>query len=190
MEKQANDTKVKKSSKRNWIILAVVVFLFIGLLGSGVESETPTTSQTTTEEPKSNEPTIAKIGQPAKDGAFEFTVKGISCNNASVGTNEYMTKQAQGQYCLLTVSVKNVGDKAQSLFSANQKLLNDSKQEFSADDVATMYASPNSSSWYSNINPGNTVEGTIVFDLPKDQTPVKAVLKDSAFSGGVEVSLQ
>jgi hypothetical protein len=34
------------------------------------------------------------------------------------------------------------------------------------------------------------VTGDIIFDIPKDQTPVTAELHDSAFSGGVKVSLQ
>jgi hypothetical protein len=77
------------------------------------------------------------------------------------------------------------------LFSSNQKLLNADGKQYSADDTATMYASSDGSgSWYNNINPGNSVEGTIVFDIPKDQTPVTAELHDSAFSGGVKVNLQ
>jgi len=40
-------------------------------------------------------------------------------------------------------------------------------------------------------NPGNTVRAVILFDLPKGDRAVKAELElhDSAFSGGVTVSL-
>ena len=85
--------------------------------------------------------------------------------------------------------VKNIGDEAQSLLSSNQYLLNDAGQKYSADDTATMYNSPNGTTWYNNINPGNSVEGAIVFDVPKDVTPTIAQLHDSAFSNGVQVSL-
>ncbi len=87
------------------------------------------------------------------------------------------------------VKVTNIGDGAQSLFSSNQYLLNAQGQRYSADDMATMYASPNSSSWYSDVNPGNSVEGIIVFDIPKDQIPVTAQLHDDAFSSGVKINL-
>jgi hypothetical protein len=56
--------------------------------------------------------------------------------------------------------------------------------------MATIYNSPNGTSWYDNINPGNKVEGAILFDLPKDQTPTTAELHDSAFSSGVKITLQ
>ncbi len=73
---------------------------------------------------------------------------------------------------------------------ANQKLFNAASQEYSADDTATMYNSTDTAStWYNDINPGNSVSGVIVFDLPKDQTPVSAELHDSAFSNGVKVNL-
>lgn len=104
-----------------------------------------------------------------------------------------MTKTAQGQYCLLSVSVKNIGNEAQTLSSSEQFLFNASNQKYSADDTATLYAAPSDSagsSWFNNINPGNTVEGVIVFDLPKDQKPVSAELHDSGLSNGVKVNLQ
>jgi len=72
----------------------------------------------------------------------------------------------------------------------DQKLLNASNVEYSADSVATLYNSNNSDVFVNEINPGNTVEGTIVYDIPKDQTPVTAELHDSSFSNGVKVTLQ
>ena len=79
----------------------------------------------------------------------------------------------------------------QSLFSDNQYLFNASGQKYSADSTATTYAAPeDSDTWYSEINPGNSVEGAIVFDIPKDQTPTSAELHDSAFSDGIKVNLK
>ncbi|MPY81264.1 MAG: DUF4352 domain-containing protein [Actinophytocola sp.] len=39
------------------------------------------------------------------------------------------------------------------------------------------------------VNPGNSVKGIVVFDIPKNVEPVELVLTDSMFSGGVTVSL-
>ncbi len=39
------------------------------------------------------------------------------------------------------------------------------------------------------INPGNQVNGIIVFDVPKDVQPTRIELHDSLFSGGVTVPL-
>ncbi len=39
------------------------------------------------------------------------------------------------------------------------------------------------------INPGNTVKGMLVFDMPKDAKPTSIELHDSPFSGGVTLRL-
>jgi len=182
-----------KETKKNWfarhkfltVVLAIVV---IGIVVMSSSSSDKTGTDNTAKTDK--KVTTAKIGEPARDGKFEFTVKGLECGKASVGSNQYLTKTAQGQYCLLSVTVKNIGNEKQSLFSANQKLLDVSNKEYSADDTATIYAAPEGSSWFSDINPGNTVEGSIVFDVPKDVTPTTAQLHDSSLSGGVKVTLQ
>jgi len=173
-------------------VIGVIVLLAIigGAAGGGSDTNTAKSNDSKTETSKADDKaTVAKIGEAANDGKFEFVVKGIECGKTSVG-GQYLTKTPQGQYCLLSVTVKNIGDEAQSLFSSNQKLFNAQGQQYAADDTATAYAAPEGSTWYSNINPGNSVDGTIVFDLPKDQAPVSAELHDSSMSGGVKVNLQ
>lgn len=174
-------------------VLGVIVSIVSGgsstsTTQSGQNQETPAKQQASQDKP-SEAAQLPKIGQPARDGKFEFTVTGITCGQPNVGSG-YSTKTAQGQFCLLNVTVKNIGNEPQSLLADNQYLFNAAGQKYSADSSATMYAAPSSSTWYSEINPGNTVSGTIVFDLPKDQTPVTAQLYDSMFSGGVKVNLQ
>lgn len=175
--------------KRHKILTGIILFIvLVAVVGGSSDTKTKTATDTKKTETKKVE--TIKIGQAANDGKFEFTVKSLECGKPSVGTNQYLTKTAQGQYCLLNVTVKNIGDEKQSLFSANQILLDGANKEYSADDTATMYAAPDGSSWFSDINPGNSVDGSIVFDVPKDVTPTVAELHDSSFSGGVKVSLQ
>lgn len=179
--------------KKHKILTVILAFVIIAVIasaaGGGSKSGTGRTKTDSTAKTTDKAATTAKIGEAARDGKFEFVVKGLQCGVMSVGDNPYLTKTPQGQFCLLDVSVKNIGNEKQSLFSSNQKLLNGSV-EYSADDTATIYAAPNSSSWYSDINPGNSVEGKIVFDVPKDVTPIVAELHDSSLSGGVKVTLQ
>lgn len=178
--------------KKHKVLSIIGVIMLLGIItsaGSGKKKNTSTDKNLSTNS-KQDKVKDIKVGQPANDGKFEFTINSVECGKASVGSNPYLTKTAQGQYCLLNVSVKNIGDQAQSLFSSNQYLLNSNGQKYSADDMATIYNSPNGTSWYDNINPGNKVEGAILFDLPKDQTPTTAELHDSAFSSGVKITLQ
>lgn len=177
------------------ILLFFQFLIFVSLVNGAKNVSTNTSSNNGSQQSNSSSNSkpaeVAKIGQAVRDGKFEFTVTGFSCGQTSVGTNQYLTKQAQGQFCMLNLSIKNIGDQAQSLFSGNQKLLNGTTQ-YSADDQATMYAEPSgtSTTWFNDINPGNSVSGTIVFDVPKGVTPNQAELHDSSFSGGVKVNLQ
>ncbi len=185
----------KKGSwfKRHKILTVFLVIIGLGIVvsvsGSGKNSSGD--NQPPGQSNSQSAQTTAKIGESARDGKFEFTVKGIKCNEPSVTDNSgYFTKTAQGQYCLLTLSVKNIGDQQQYFSQGDQKLLNVSGQQFSVDTSATLTKSNNADIWLAQINPGNSVEGTLVFDLPKDQAPVAAQLHDSAFSSGIKIDLQ
>jgi len=184
----------KADKKDNWfkrhkILTAILAIVVIGVIASAAGGGSKDKTNNNSKNTAASSSRTAKIGDSARDGKFEFVVKSLECNVMSVGDNPYLTKTPQGQFCLLDVTVRNIGNEKQSLFSSNQKLLNGSV-EYSADDTATIYAAPNSSSWYSDINPGNSVEGKIVFDIPKDVAPTTAELHDSAYSGGVKVNLQ
>lgn len=130
----------------------------------------------------------AKIGQPARDGKFEFTVKSSKCGVAKVGTSMIGDK-AQGQFCLITVNVKNIGKEAQTLDGSSQKALAADGTEYSSDTEAGLYANKEASTFFEEINPGNQVTGVFVFDIPKNVKLTKLELHDSMFSGGVTVSL-
>ena len=136
-----------------------------------------------------NQTPAGKIGEPVRDGRFEFTVLSQECGITKVG-NEYLSKTAQGQYCKVNIKVKNIGDKPQSLSSSSQKLFSSDNKEFSTDDSAMIYDNSNSQSvWLNEINPGNEVTGNLIFDMPNGVAPSSIKLFDSAFSGGVIVRL-
>ncbi len=88
--------------------------------------------------PAAPEPAEFRIGQPAADGKFSFVVNGFDCSTTEVGT-QYFGTEAQGQFCIVDVTVSNVGDVPQSFFGDNAKLLNAQGQEFGADSEAAMY---------------------------------------------------
>lgn len=134
------------------------------------------------------EPEAPGIGAPVRDGKFEFTVTGVEAGVAEIG-DEYFGEQAQGQFVLVHLTVSNIGDEAQTLFGDNQTLVDDQGRQHSANTMASIYLDDNDT-FVNEINPGNTVEGTIVFDIPADAVPVSIELHDSAFSGGVSVNLR
>lgn len=186
----------------NWFkkhkVLTVLIAIFVlgGIVaasGGGSDNAAKTSGGSggdTANESKEGE--VAKLNAPVRDGKFEFVAKQLECGKSEVVSPETdaLRKTAQGQYCLMTLSVKNIGNEQQYFSESDQKLLNAEGQQFSPDTTATLYLSNNQNVWLAQINPGNSVEGVLVFDVPADTTITHAQLHDSAFSNGVKVDLQ
>lgn len=193
-------SKDKSEKQGNWfkrhkfltVLLVIVVIVIAATAGKGSEDKNSNNSNGNSSNNNQSSQEEAKIGTAVRDGKFEFVVKSVECGKTEVVHPEVdsLRKTAQGQYCLVALSVKNIGDKQQMFLQSDQKLLNASGQQYSPDDTATLYNSANTDAFLSQINPGNSVEGVIVFDIPADATPTTAQLHDSSFSGGVKVTLQ
>ena len=209
------ESKVKKPFyKRVWfIVLAGLVLIGIGAnMGGGAEKTTAASASgaaasdaaaSDAAAPAAADPVVAEpaaetqaeeedanpgIGEPAADGKFTFVANGVDCSMTEIG-NEYFGTTAQGTFCIVDLTITNTGDKAQSFFGDNAKLFNAEGQEFSADSEAAIYLD-DSSSLYEEINPGNSLQSKVVFDVPAGTTPTAIELHDSMFSGGVTVDLQ
>ena len=131
----------------------------------------------------------AGVGDAVRDGKFQFVVPAAPrCGVARVG-DTYVNQKAQGQFCLVKVTVKNIGDEAQLFDSSSQKAFNSAHQEYSADGGAAIYANSGNETFLNQINPGNSVNGTLVFDIPVGQKLAQLEFHDSPFSGGVTVTL-
>jgi Domain of unknown function (DUF4352) len=123
---------------------------------------------------------------PVRDGKFEFVVESISCGHSHVG-DSIMGDAAQGQFCLVKMSVKNIGNEAQTFDDTSQYAFDASNKKFSADSEADLDI--NSDAWMADINPGNKITGKLAYDIPKGDKIVKMELHDSMFSGGVTVNV-
>ncbi len=128
------------------------------------------------------------IGDAVRDGKFEFVVTDIEAGLESVGA-EFLSEEAQGQFVLVHTTVSNIGDEGQTLYDGDQLLMDTEGRQHSANSMAGLVIEKNDT-FFNEINPGNTVEGVIVFDIPTDAEPASLELHDSGFSGGVTVSLE
>jgi hypothetical protein len=137
---------------------------------------------------KAAQPRAARLGQPVRDGKFEFVVQRVQCGAGSVG-GEYSREKAQGQFCLVTMKVTNIGDEARTLDSSSQYAYDATGRRFDANSGASLAANENDETFINDINPGNAVTGVVVFDIPKNTKLAQLELHDSSFSGGVKVSL-
>ena len=128
------------------------------------------------------------LNQPARDGKFEFTVTRLECGLNQIG-DTLLNKKAQGQFCKVYVTVKNIGNEARTFDASNQYAYNAAGQKYDADGAADLYLGDESKAFLEQINPGNSVNGIVVFDVPKDAKIAKVELHDSSLSGGVVVNV-
>ncbi len=191
MSKDKSDKSWFGRHKALTVVGVLVLLVIIGSAAGGGSKKNTTTANKSSATSTTATAAMPKLNQPANDGKFQFTVTSIKCGQPSVSSADgYITKTAQGQYCLVSVTANNIGDQSQTLDSTSQYLYDSSNKKYSSDSEATIDVSPTDNTFFNPINPGNTVSGVIVFDVPKGVTPTVAELHDSGFSGGVKVSLQ
>lgn len=128
------------------------------------------------------------LNDPVKDGQFTFVVTSVTCGKPSVGRS-FFVRNADGQYCLVAVTVENTGESTQSFSDGFQKLIGEDGTKYSADLTAGVVANENIAGLWTRIDKGSKVSGTIVYDVPKTAKMVKVELHDSAFSLGTLVTL-
>ncbi|MGV9326771.1 DUF4352 domain-containing protein [Streptosporangium sandarakinum] len=169
------------------VVLAGLVLVGVGVLLSSGGDDSPG-SDTGASAPAGKR-AAAGIGDTVKDGRFSFKVTKVEKGVERVG-DQYIGSDAQGQYILVHVTVKNIGDEAQMFLDSAQKLIDSADREYDADSGAAVLGLKNSNAFLNNINPGNSVSGILLFDVP-DDFRIKAIeLHDSPFSGGIQVALR
>lgn len=113
----------------------------------------------------------AGLNTPVRDGKFEFVVTGVEKGLASVGDNPYLTEQAQGQFVVVTMTVKNISDKAYGFSPSDQKLLDAQGREFEPSTSAQIALGGSDIPVWDNINPGNTVIAKVSSTCPRTRCP-------------------
>ncbi|MDQ7906617.1 DUF4352 domain-containing protein [Phytohabitans sp. ZYX-F-186] len=112
-------------------------------------------------------PKTYRVGQTVRGGDFEFVVHGFKCGIAQVG-NEFLNRKAQGTFCRVDVSAKNVTKKAHYFHADGTVTAKDTAgREFDADGEANIYGNKDGEGFLDEINPGNQVRAFVYFDIPK-----------------------
>lgn len=184
--------------KRFIVPLALVVLIGISNSmngGSSDEVATDTSSQTDTSGAAESEETTVEesapgIGSSVVAGNFTFTVNSVECGITGVGSDSFGQK-AQGEYCKINLTVANTGKEADYFSASNQKVMDAEGREFEADTSAMIYLEEGDDVWLgADINPGNSAEVAILYDMPVGVAPVTITLVDGFFGSGVEVALK
>jgi hypothetical protein len=181
-------------------VFALIVIGSVASALGGSNSATSTGTGTNTGAGTGNSPaaqsagsSAAGIGDPVRDGKFQFTVVKVTHAKSVGDTSIGLGDTAQGRYTIVTLKVTNIGSESQTLDDSSQYLYDAHGKKFSADsavDIDLSGANGQGSTWLNDINPGNTVRGKIAFDMPARDKAVKIELHDSMFSNGATVTLR
>lgn len=150
--------------------------------GETVESNNPPQTGSSTQPAESEgdndgEEKTATIGDTVKSGAFSFTVTDVETGVMEVTDDSgYLSETPDGQYVVVSVTVENVGDESGYFDSSSQKLVDASGKKYSTDTAAEITGGADS--FLNEINPGNSVDGKLVFDVPEDIKLDKLELQD------------
>lgn len=128
--------------------------------------------------PAPAKPKTYGVGDKVRGGDFEFTVNSIKCGISQVGT-DFLNTKAQGMFCKVNVTAKNV-TKSAKLFHADSTLTaqDGSGREYSPDGEAGIYGNGDAQGFLDEINPGNSVKANVYFDVPKG-TKLKTITFDA-----------
>ncbi|WP_054951800.1 DUF4352 domain-containing protein [Flaviflexus massiliensis] len=117
------------------------------------------------------------VGSTINNGEFDITVTSYEAGLATVESG-YFQEEATGQYVRVFVTVTNTSNEAHYFFASSHKLIDDqSRQHTDSSDAIFMDDALSAE----EINPGVTVEGYLLYDIPADATVTEIQFGASGF---------
>lgn len=175
------------SKKRNYIVSLLVVALFLALAagsGSNKSDKANTGAQ---------QSTPAELSKEGVSSDVKISVQKFESSDTA-GNNQFSTKKAQGVFKIVTLSVTNNQKDAITVDGNSFKLIDNQNREFSYSSEAQLAISSSTGSQkkevfsLKQINPGMTVTGIVVFDVPKEAQGF--ILKARGGMTGQEIKLK
>jgi hypothetical protein len=129
----------------------------------------------------------AGLGDPVRDGQFEFVVRSVRCRVGSVGQG-FGRREPLGQFCLVALEVENTGREGRTFGGGHQYLFDragkrhDPNLDATAQDGGGQLLA-------THLNPGQRLAGSLVYDVPVAIELARVELHDAPFSGGVSAQL-
>lgn len=193
----------EKAPKKNWfarhkiitgIVGILLFFWIIGTIGgsgnnSASSSKGDSSSDSKTVAKESSKP-IAKIGEPVTDKDLDFTV--IKITTAKALGNTYTRKDAQGTFQIINLKIANQGKETKTIDSSMFQLTDSKGRTFDRSiegQSAKGMSEGGLDLFLQQVQPGLSVNGDIVFDIPADATGLQLIVKGSVFSSGQKIQL-
>ena len=194
------DSKASKcphcqADQRNWfakhkVLTVILVLILIGMASSsGNKGGSSNSSNSGSTKNESNN-VVAKIGDAVTANDLSFTVTDIS-KAKSLG-NSYSKKESQGTFNVITLNIKNTGKETATIDSSMMKITDSQGRKFDRSiegQTAKGLSQGKVDLFLQQVQPGLSVTGEIVFDLPDDATDLKLLVKGSMFGTEKQISL-
>ncbi|RIK17443.1 MAG: DUF4352 domain-containing protein, partial [Acidobacteria bacterium] len=129
---------------------------------------------------------VPGIGDTVEVGDFSVRVTDVEPGVEWVG-DSFFGEAPQGQFVKVYVTVENTGTEADYFLDSEQKLVDDQDRQHSTSSAAWML--DEESLFLTEVNPGNKVEGVLLYDVPVDAVPVAVDLQAGWLSTPVRVAL-
>jgi succinate dehydrogenase/fumarate reductase flavoprotein subunit len=147
--------------------------------------EMPAIEPTAIEDTGAVETQAAGPGQEVRDGNFAFVVGDVQTVEAVAHPDDpEVFKQAQGEYVIVRMTVTNVSAEPQP-FYVSFSTLSDGTTVYKSDDEAWLYLG----NTVPDLSPGESLETSVVFDVPVGTRVESIELHGDPLSRGVTVGL-
>jgi hypothetical protein len=160
-------------------------------LSSPATTTSSTAPTTTTEKTTSSESpteTALPAGSPEEGVTPDISFLITAVDSAPTITspdNEYLTKDAQGEFIIVTMDVTDTGTETANYSASLQKLLSGGTA-FEPDLEASYYLG----SVFEQLAPGDQITATIVYDVPPGTVPDGIELHGDGIGPGITVPFQ
>jgi hypothetical protein len=167
------------------LLICLCVVVVVAVSGSDDDSDNvgqPPTGTTSTAA------AAPGLNTPVQDGNFQFTVTSSECGHTMVGDDEY-NKTAEGQFCLVSLKVKNTADQPHAFSDTMQAAIGADGTSYSADSEAGVYVNEGGQALIAMVEPGETLTAVLVFDIPTGTSLATVQLHDTPGSKGATVTV-
>ncbi|MFC4563287.1 DUF4352 domain-containing protein [Nocardiopsis mangrovi] len=138
--------------------------------GSG-EQAADDSAEPAAEEDTDGGDALIPLGEPGTVDDWTVTVAGME--TTSVYGDEFLEETAQGEFRVISLTVENTGSEATYFDSSAVKLVDANGSEYSSQTVLG-----GDDLFLEQINPGNSVSGEAVVDVPEGTEVAEVVVED------------
>lgn len=127
--------------------------------------------------------TIAAAGTTVRDGSFEFVVRNVESDVATIGLD-----RAQGKFVVVSFTVRNIANAPKTYTPLGQELRDTAGAEFGPDVTATAQRATTAAA-PRTLQPGESLGTHLVYEVPATSVPESMTFRDFPLSLGTSVAL-